>query len=224
MNYKDLTTRKQYYSFCEAAMEKESAERNDKFDYMVYILNKFPISQKTKDNFQSYFDHLLNISDYAEFDGLVYTIIKSMDPWLISLNSHSIFQLLEQQSDNNAMGLFFDICKNVKSWPTRSREGMFQYFNYKRQADIEKVLSIINLPFYSVGYFDDKLDEIWLITSSVFKRCSISYEKLTNIFDDIRYMESTALNLAWMHLMETFTTETASFDEACVILRKIIFE
>ena len=114
---------------------------------MVDILNKLPIIQKTKNDYQSYFDHLLNISDYARFDGLVYKIIKSMDPWLISVNNQSIVKLLEQQSDNNAIGQFFDICQTVKSWPTRSREGMYQYFNNKRQADIAKVLSIINMPF-----------------------------------------------------------------------------
>ena len=134
-----------------------------------------------------------------------------MSPWTINSDANYIYQLIEQQLKNKGIPQFFDICKIVKYWPKLSRELMFQFFCKKSQADIKKVLRIINLAHYAIdntnNSMDDKLNEIWFVLVSVFNRCNVSYENLTNIFELIQDMERTALNLAWMHLMDTFTNK-----------------
>ena len=134
-----------------------------------------------------------------------------MSPWTINSDANYIYQLIEQQLKNKGIPQFFDICKIVKYWPEQSRELMFQFFCKKSQADIKKVLRIINLAHYAIDNtnksMDDKLNEIWFVLVSVFNRCNVSYENLTNIFELIQHMERTALNLAWMHLMDTFTNK-----------------
>lgn len=142
---RDITTRQKYFDYCEEMDGKETAKRYKKYDVAVCILSNLSISQKAKDNFQDYFDHLIAIQDYAHFDGLVTGTFELMRPWILDQNRQLTCQLMEQQSENNAIAQFFDIIQISRYWPHRSRTSICEYFCNKQPDDIEKVLRILNL-------------------------------------------------------------------------------
>ena len=118
-------------------------------------MSNLSISQKAKDNFQDYFDHLIAIQDYAHFDGLVTGTFELIRPWILDQNRQLTCQLMEQQSENNAIAQFFDIIQISRYWPHRSRTSICEYFCNKQPDDIKKCFE------YSI------CDHIQLITSTI---------------------------------------------------------
>ena len=76
---------------------------------------------------------------------------------------------------------------------------------------------IISLDYYSIKDYTNlafSLEEIWFIIKSIIKRCTKSFDELAYILEKIRDMEPCALELACIHLINTFTTAISQFEAA----------
>ena len=215
-------SKQDYFNFCDEYDQKRDADLNKKVDEIDQMLVSLPIKRSTKKSVLHYITFIIRSQQYDVFERTIYPTFNS---FIDLINNHPIvLQILENQAEHYYLAQFFEIIKVAKQWPTSVQSSIFQYLANKAPDQIQKLLLIINLDFYSIK--DDtnltsSLEDIWMITRSVINRCNKSFDELADIFDQIRDMEPCALKLAWTHLMNTFTTATSQFEAACVLLKKV---